>query len=211
MQQITVHLLLAATLVLLHHTNAYISLLRSTSRVTVPQSMSKGKAAAEKVRVRLLVDVKGTGQKNDILMIGASVYLNSLLPKKQAEKITDEQFKKLEENAKVAAAQKLGLAGSCGEKIAAEAAVVQVKMKIGKEGKLFGSISLKAILASLRSKVPLIDSLDEKEVKLIELKDEKGADLLKAGEIRTAGAYACKVQLHPAIAPQPFIFEIVSE
>lgn len=172
--------------------------------------MSKPKAAADKIRIRLLVDVKGLGQKNDIVFCGSSLFLNSMLPKKQAEKITDEQFKRIEESDKAASAQKLSLATALGEKIAAEAAVVQVKMKIGKEGKLFGSVSLKTILASLRSKVPL-DGLDEKDVKLTELKDGGGADLLKTGEIRTAGAYTCKVQLHPSIAPLPFIFEIVSE
>lgn len=47
-----------------------------------------------KIKVRLLVDVKGQGKKGEIITVSPALWTNVLQPSKQGEKLTDEQIAK---------------------------------------------------------------------------------------------------------------------
>lgn len=172
------------------------------------KAKAKGKAS-DKVRVRLLVDIKGVGQNGDIVNIGSAQWLNVLQPKKQGEKITDDQMKQIEAARVENEAKEFTIAADLSEQLTSLKAI-DIKKKIGKAGKLFGTVQIKHIMEELESQVSL-KVLSEKSISLVDLKDEGGADLLTAGEIRTAGSFVGKIKLHPKIEPTSFIINIVSE
>ncbi len=137
------------------------------------------------MKVILLEDVKNVGKKGDILEAADGYARNFLLPKKLAVAANKENLNDLEQKKKAAAskAQKeLEAAEALGERI--KSAKVTVPVKIGENGKLFGSVTSKEIEQAFRSAGIDVDK------KKIDLKEH----------IKTAGTHKVVVKLHPKVS-----------
>jgi ribosomal protein L9 len=171
-------------------------------------NMAPKASGKDKIRVRLLVDIKGVGQNGDIVMIGSTQFLNVFQPKKQAELISDDQMKKIEAQRADVDAKAFDIATDLSTAITS-LSKINIKRKIGKAGKLFGSVNIKHIMEELNANVDL-KVISEKSMSLVELK-EGDLDHLKVGEIRTSGSFSAKIRLHPKIAPAAFSVDIIAE
>lgn len=159
-----------------------------------------------KIKVKLLVDVKGQGKKGDIIMVSPALWTNVLQPSKQGRAITDEEIAKEnkekadKENAVWKQAQSVGM------KIEAlkGASKSIIKKKAGANGQLFGTVTKKNILETVRALVKDLDTLDEKAVsiqsiKVLDIASEAGAKGSEVDEIRKVGLYEVKMQLNPKV------------
>lgn len=136
------------------------------------------------MKVIFLKDVKGTGKKGEIKEISDGYARNFLFPKKLAVVASEgnlntlnEQQKKQEEQE----AEKLHIANELKGKL--EAITLPFTTKVGKEGKVFGSVTSKQISEQLRSQG--ID-IDKKQV-------------LLSDPIRLVGTTPVAVKVHPKV------------
>ncbi|NLC94892.1 MAG: 50S ribosomal protein L9 [Bacilli bacterium] len=101
------------------------------------------------MKIILLTDVKGRGKKGDIIEV-ADGYGNFLISHKQAILLTDASLKKLEDEKK---AKELAEQKQLDEALALKSKIDNLllvfKVKVGEDGKLFGSISTKQIAEAL--------------------------------------------------------------
>lgn len=136
------------------------------------------------MRVIFLKDVKGTGKKGEIKEISDGYARNFLFPKKLAVVASEgnlttlnQQQKKHEEQE----TEKLKSANVLKSKL--EALALSFATKVGKEGKVFGSVTSKQISEQLRSQGVDIDK------KQILLNDP----------IRMVGMTQVSVKIHPQV------------
>ncbi|MCL2016749.1 MAG: 50S ribosomal protein L9 [Defluviitaleaceae bacterium] len=148
------------------------------------------------MQVILLENVKGTGKKGQIINVSDGHAKNFLLPKKLAAEATKaalndwEKQKKTAENkrqSEVTAAQELAA------KI--EKNTVKIAMKVGENGKMFGSVGSKEIAAALSSQFGI--EIDRKKVVLDE-------------QIKTVGEKIVPIRIYSEITAKLNV-EIVSE
>ena len=137
------------------------------------------------MKVILQQDVKKVGKKGDILEVSEGYGRNFLLPKKYAVEANAA-------NMNVAVAQKNSAerkkqqAKDESVLMAAQLAKIEViiPVKIGENGKLFGSVTGKDVAEVLQSKHGI-----EKKKKKIEIK----------GDIKGLGEYEAVIKVHPEI------------
>jgi large subunit ribosomal protein L9 len=160
-----------------------------------------------KIKVKLLVDVKGQGKKGDIIVVSPSLWTNVLQPTKQGRAITDEEIA-MENKLKIEKENTiLKQAQSVAIKIEAlkEASKIVIRKKAGANGQLFGTVTKKNILESLKGLAKLeLDTIDEKSVsiqfiKVIDIASEAGAKGSEVEEIRKLGLYEVSVHLNPKV------------
>ena len=77
----------------------------------------KAPAGGDKIRVRLLADVKATGRKGEIIVVSAAQYTNVLSPKKLAERISDDTMNEMLEKKSSAEKAELNNAIALQEKV----------------------------------------------------------------------------------------------
>ena len=77
----------------------------------------KAPAGGDKIRVRLLADVKATGRKGEIIVVSASQYTNVLSPKKLAERVSDDTMNQILEKKKAESSAELNNAMALQEKV----------------------------------------------------------------------------------------------
>lgn len=137
------------------------------------------------MKIILLEDVKSLGKKDEIVNVNDGYARNYILPKKlgleatpanlNALKLQKANEKKLEEE-------------RYQEALAAKAKIedmkVEIKVKVGDNGKLFGAISSKEVAAEVSAKYGI--ELDKKKLQL-------------ADGMKSLGEYSCKVKLHPKV------------
>lgn len=137
------------------------------------------------MKVILLADVKGTGKKNDLVEVADGYARNCLIKKGLA---TFADATKLNENNQLKKAEafhrqvELDKAKELAKQV--EKITLGMKLKVGGNGKAFGSITTKEIA----------EALEVKGVKV----DKKKLQLHDA--IKTAGKYECVAKLHSEVS-----------
>ncbi len=140
------------------------------------------------MKVILLSDVKALGKKDDIGQVKEGYAKNFLFTKKLAvpadnKNLNDVKVRKAVE-AKQAAAR-LEEAKELKAKI--EAVTVECRIKAGKDGKAFGSVSTKEIAEEAQKQHSL--ELDKKKLVLSE-------------PIKSLGSYSVPVKIHPEVSAE---------
>ena len=105
------------------------------------------------MKVILLQDVKKVGKKNDIIEVSAGYASNFLFPRKLAVALTEGSSKVLDQQKADKAAHEAELKRQA-EELKAQLAKITLEFtaKTGKDGKMFGSISMKQVCEQLKSK-----------------------------------------------------------
>ena len=140
------------------------------------------------MKVILLQDVKSLGKKGEIVNVNDGYARNFILPKKLGLEANGKNMNdlKLQKNneAKVAK-EHLEAAQELAKQL--EAGKVEVAIKVGEGGKVFGSVSNKEIAAEVKKQLGL--EIDKKKV---QLKDA----------LKTLGTHKVPVKLHPEVTAE---------
>lgn len=137
------------------------------------------------MKVILKADVKGVGKKGEVINASDGYARNFLFPKKLAEEATPGNLKTHElikaKEAKLKA-EELAAAKALAEKIGT--LTVNLKVKTGDSGKVFGSVTSKDIAEGLEA---------EHGIKV----DKKKVDIKES--IKTTGVYTVDVKVYPEV------------
>ena len=137
------------------------------------------------MKVILLEDVKALGKKGQIVDVSDGYARNAILPKKLGVEATPKNLNDLKlqnQHADKVAQENYENAQALAKQI--ETVKVVVKLKAGKDGKTFGSISTKEIAIAAKEQTGL--DLDKKKMQLNEA-------------IKNLGTYEVPVKLHPKV------------
>lgn len=135
----------------------------------------------ENMKVILVSDVKGKGKQGDIIDI-PSGHANYLIKAKQAILATSDNIKLLEaQNEKNKEEAEKNLQEMRKLKEVIETSPINISMRVGKEGKLFGSVSTKQIVEEYKNQYNI--TLDKRKI-------------LHEKEIDALGTYNIPIQLH---------------
>ena len=140
------------------------------------------------MKVILLQDVKSLGKKDQIVEVSDGYARNMLLPKKlgmeaTSKNLNDLKLKKAHED-KVAA-EALADAQALAAQIEKESITLSIKM--GENGRTFGSISSKEIAAAYKSQLNI--EIDKKKLQLAE-------------PVRSLGVYKVPYKVHPKVTAE---------
>lgn len=137
------------------------------------------------MKVILLEDVKSLGKKGEIVTVSDGYARNMILPKKLGVEATSKNLNDLKlqnQHAQKVAQETLEAAQAFAEKL--KDVKIEVKMKAGKDGRTFGSVSTKEIAEAAKKQLNL--ELDKKKM------------LLK-DPIKSFGTYEIQIKLHPKV------------
>lgn len=140
------------------------------------------------MKIILLEDVKGVGKKGQTINASDGYARNFILPKKLGVEATPANMntlklqQKAEEKRK---AEELAQARAAAEKL--ENLIVNIAVKTGEGGKLFGSVTNKEIAAALEKQHGL--KIDKKKIVL-------------ADQIKMVGERHVEVKLHPQVTAE---------
>ena len=140
------------------------------------------------MKVILLEDVKSLGKKGEVVNVSDGYARNMLLPKKlgviaDAKNMNDLKLQKAHEE-KIAA-ENLQAAKDFAEVISKS--TVEIKLKVGEGGKVFGSVSAKEITDAAKEQLKL--DIDKKKLQM-------------SGPIKTLGVTEVSIKLHPKVTAQ---------
>ncbi len=140
------------------------------------------------MKVILLQDVKSLGKKGEVVNVSDGYARNMLLPKKlgviaDAKNMNDLKLQKAHEE-KIAA-ENLQAAKDFAEVISKS--TVEIKLKVGEGGKVFGSVSAKEITDAAKEQLKL--DIDKKKLQM-------------SGPIKTLGVTEVSIKLHPKVTAQ---------
>ena len=133
------------------------------------------------MKIILLQDVKTLGKKGDVVEVSAGYARNMILPKKLGVEATAKNLNDLKlqnQHADKVAQENLEKAKDL------EGKVVEVKIKTGEGGKIFGSVSTKEIAAAAKEQIGF--ALDKKKMQLEE-------------PIRSLGYHDVPIRLHTKV------------
>ncbi|MCI5712063.1 MAG: 50S ribosomal protein L9 [Lachnospiraceae bacterium] len=137
------------------------------------------------MKIILLQDVKSLGKKGEIVNVSDGYARNMILPKKLGVEANGKNLNDLKlqnQHAEKVAEENLAKAKELAKDL--EDKIVEVKIKSGKDGKTFGSVSTKEIAAAVKEQLGL--ELDKKKM------------VLNDG-IKALGTYEVNVKLHPKV------------
>ena len=137
------------------------------------------------MKVILLEDVKALGKKGQIVDVSDGYARNAILPKKLGVEATPKNLNDLKlqnQHADKVAQENYENAQALAKQV--EMVKVVVKLKDGKDGRTFGSISTKEIAIDAKEQTGL--DLDKKKMQLNEA-------------IKNLGTYEVPVKLHPKV------------
>ena len=140
------------------------------------------------MKVILLEDVKSLGKKGEIVEVNDGYARNFLLKTKKGVEANNKNLNDLKlqkANADKVAQENLEAARELGKKI--EAGKVEVSIKTGEGGKVFGSVSSKEIAAAVEEQMGL--KLDKKKIQLKE-------------QIKSLGTHNVPVKLHAKVTAE---------
>ncbi|MGI6115114.1 50S ribosomal protein L9 [Luoshenia tenuis] len=137
------------------------------------------------MKVILLADVKGTGKKNEVAEVSEGYARNFLFPRKLAVEATAAQLNsiRLKQDAQAHRKQQEKQdAQSLAQKM--EGKRVKIAARVGKDGRLFGSITAKEIAQAMQQQLGM--EVDRRKVELAE-------------PIRALGSVQVLVRYYPEI------------
>ncbi len=137
------------------------------------------------MEVILLADVKGVGKKNQTVNVSDGYANNFLFPKKLAVKVSKTSvgiLAKQKEDARIAEENAIKNAKELTERL--KTLEVSFKVKVGKEGRTFGSVSLKQIEEEYKNKYGIV--IDKRK-------------FIDKGPLDSLGYYNLKIELHKGI------------
>ena len=140
------------------------------------------------MKVILLEDVKALGKKGQIVDVSDGYARNAILPKKLGVEATPKNLNDLKlqnQHADKVAQENYENAQALAKQV--ETVKVVVKLKAGKDGRTFGSISTKEIAIAAKEQTGL--DLDKKKMQLNEA-------------IKNLGTYEVPVKLHPKVTAE---------
>lgn len=137
------------------------------------------------MKVILLQDIKGVGKKDDLINAADGHARNYLIPKKLAVEATDINIKQLKAKKKNEEQKRLDELEEA-KKLATqiEKLNLEIKVKCGENGKLFGSVTNKEIADEIENISKLI--IDKKKISIDE-------------PIKSVGEKKVTVKLHPDV------------
>jgi len=147
------------------------------------------------MKVILLEDVKGSGKKGQVIEASDGHARNFLLPRKLAMEATKQNLAELETKQKKAehkSQQEIEAAQTLADKL--KDTKLQLKVKVGDSGKMFGSISNKEIAEALLSQTGI--TIDKKKINV--------------QSVKTIGTHTAVVKLHPQVSAS-LIFELTAQ
>lgn len=137
------------------------------------------------MKVILLEDIKGVGKKGQLLNASDGHARNYLIPKKLAVEATKGNLNELEKKEKSELAKKQKEkeeAIELGKEL--EKTPIKIHVKIGENGKLFGSVTNKEIAQALEEQTGI--KIDKKKIILEET-------------IKNIGTKTVEIKLHPSV------------
>ncbi|MBR1670562.1 MAG: 50S ribosomal protein L9 [Butyrivibrio sp.] len=137
------------------------------------------------MQVILLEDVKSLGKKGEIVKVSDGYARNYVIPQKLGVEATQKNKNELRNQQKrdsIIAQQQLDEAKAYAGKIGKE--TVQLTMKAGEGGRVFGSVSSKEIVTAAKQQFGF--ELDKKKLQMPE-------------PIKAFGTYEIPVKLHPQV------------
>ena len=140
------------------------------------------------MKVILLQDVKSLGKKGEIVNVNDGYARNFILPKKMGVEATGKNLNDLKlqkNNEKKVAQEQLDSAKTLAEKIGQ--GKVELAIKVGEGGRVFGSVSSKEIAAAVKEQMVL--DVDKKKIQLKET-------------IKSLGTHNVPVKLHPEVTAE---------
>ncbi len=140
------------------------------------------------MKIILIQDVKSLGKKGDIVEVNQGYARNFVLPKKLGVEATPENLNDLKlknQNDEKIAAENLAEA----ERIKADLAdkKVTVEMKVGANGKTFGSVSSKEVAELIKKQLGY--DIDKKKIVISE-------------PVKALGGYNVKIKLHQKVTAE---------
>lgn len=144
------------------------------------------------MKVILLADVKALGKKGQIVNVSDGYARNMLFPKKlgveaNAKNLND--LKLQNQNKEKVAQENLEAAQKFAKEL--EEVTVEVKIKVGEGGRMFGSVSAKEIAEAAKKQLNL--ELDKKKMML-------------ESPIKSLGVTMVPIKLHPKVTGQLKVF-----
>ncbi len=148
------------------------------------------------MKIILREDVEKLGKIGDILTVKDGYARNYLIPRDLAYVASEAAIKRLEFE-KRQHGKRLEKARDVAEALAAQIADVQIsiQMKVGEEGKLYGSVTQQMIAAELVNRGFDIDK----------------RHIILDDAIKTLGIFDVKVKLHPEVVPTLKVWVISEE
>lgn len=140
------------------------------------------------MKVILLEDVKSIGKKNEVVNISDGYARNVIFKKNLGVEATKKNLNDLklrQQNDEKVAAEKLAAAQAFAKEIAEKS--VEISIKVGQDGRVFGSVSTKEIAAAANEQLNY--DLDKKKMQLKE-------------PIKNTGTYMVPVRLHPKVTAE---------
>ena len=140
------------------------------------------------MKVILLQDVKSLGKKGEIVNVNDGYARNFILPKKMGVEATGKNLNDLKlqkNNEKKVAQEQLDSAKTLAEKIGQ--GKVELAIKVGEGGRVFGSVSSKEIAAAVKEQMGL--DVDKKKIQLKET-------------IKSLGTHNLPVKLHTEVTAE---------
>lgn len=137
------------------------------------------------MKVILLQDVKSLGKKGEVVEVSDGYARNMILPKKLGVEANNKNLNELKlqhQHTEKVAQENLEAAQRLAEEIGEKQ--IQVKIKTGEGGKIFGSVSTKEIAQA--AKVQLNLELDKKKMNLPD-------------GLKTLGCHEVPIKLHPKV------------
>ena len=137
------------------------------------------------MKVILLADIKNVGKKDEILNANDGYARNFLFPKKLAVEATPDNLKKLNDK-KASEAHKKELDKQKAKEIAEKIIKLELELKVkaGENGKIFGGISAKEISEELKKQNNI--EVDKQKIVLLET-------------IKTLGKFTIDIKLYEGI------------
>lgn len=137
------------------------------------------------MKIILLEDVKSLGKKDEIVEVSDGYARNMIIPKKKGLEATSKNLNNLKlkkKNEDKLAAMRLEEAKNLADEIAKQS--VKLNIKIGSDGRSFGSISTKEITNAVKEQLNY--DLDKKKMHL-------------DTPIKSVGTFDVSIKLHPQV------------